>query len=215
MTLGEIVKGYRETHKISMGTFANRAGVSKAYISMIENNRHPKSGKPVAPSLKVLSRLADAMNCDLDDLLSQYRGDVTISIDETVKGAKIPVLGKVAAGIPLEAIEDIYDYEEIPEALARRGVFFGLVIRGDSMSPQLEDGDVVIVRQQEDAESGETVIATVNGNDACCKRLMKFAGGVQLLSNNPSYEPMMFTEEQIKTLPVVILGKVVESRRKF
>ena len=131
------------------------------------------------------------------------------------KGVVINVLGRVAAGIPLEAIEDIIDTEEIPEELAKTGDFFGLQIHGDSMEPRMCAGDVVIVRQQDDAESGDIVIAMVNGNDATCKRLRKYKEGIELISNNPSYKPMFFSNEDIENKPVKIIGKVVELRGKF
>lgn len=83
------------------------------------------------------------------------------------------------------------------------------------MEPRICEGDVVIVRQQDDAESGELVIAMINGDEATCKRLKKYAGGIMLLSNNPKYEPMVFTNNEISEKPVKILGKVVELRGKF
>ena len=131
------------------------------------------------------------------------------------KGVVIKVLGRVAAGIPIEAIEDIIDTEEISEELAKTGSFFGLKIHGDSMEPRMFEGDVVIVRQQEDAESGDIVIAMVNGNDATCKRLLKYESGISLISLNQKYEPMMFTNEDIEEKPVKIIGKVVELRGKL
>ena len=133
----------------------------------------------------------------------------------TKKGVVINVLGRVAAGIPIEAIENVINTEEITEELACTGDFFGLQIRGDSMIPNICDGDIVIVRQQNDAESGEIVIATVNGTDATCKRLRKYSGGIELISNNPSFAPMDFTNQEIIEKPVKIIGKVVELRRKF
>ncbi len=133
----------------------------------------------------------------------------------TKKGTPINVLGRVAAGIPIEAIEDIIDTEEITEELAATGDFFGLQIKGDSMEPRITEGDVVIVRQQEDAETGETVIVLINGEDATCKRLKKYADGIMLISNNPKYEPMVFSNQEIVEKPVKIIGKVVELRGKF
>lgn len=130
-------------------------------------------------------------------------------------GITINVLGRVAAGIPIEAVEDIIDTEEISEEMASTGEFFGLKIKGDSMEPRICDGDVVIVRQQNDADSGDIVIALVNGDDATCKRLTKYAGGIGLISLNSKYEPMMFSEEDIKDKPVKIIGKVVELRGKL
>lgn len=133
----------------------------------------------------------------------------------TKKGTVINVLGRVAAGIPIDAIEDIIDTEEITEELAKTGKFFGLQIQGDSMTPGICNGDIVIVRQQDDAESGDIVIATINGDEATCKRLRKYAEGIELISNNPSYKPFEFSNKEIKEKPVRIIGKVVELRRKF
>lgn len=136
-------------------------------------------------------------------------------ISSTKKGITIKVLGRVAAGIPIEAVEDIIDTEEISEELARTGEFFGLQIHGDSMEPRIYDGDVVIVRQQDDAENGEIVIAMVNGDDAVCKRLSKYAGGISLVSLNSKYDPLIFTNEEILNKPIRIIGKVVELRGKL
>ena len=130
-------------------------------------------------------------------------------------GVVINVLGRVAAGIPLEAIEDIIDAEEISEEMAKTGEFFGLQINGDSMEPKFSKGDVVIVRKQDDAESGDIVIAMVNGDDATCKRLKKYQKGIGLVSTNPAYEPMYFSNKEIEEKPVRIIGKVVELRAKF
>ena len=83
------------------------------------------------------------------------------------------------------------------------------------MSPKILDGDVVIVKQQSSADSGEIVISIVNGFDACCKKLIKHDTGVTLQSFNANYEPMFFTQQEIIDKPVAIIGKVVELRRKF
>lgn len=131
------------------------------------------------------------------------------------KGIKIPVLGKVPAGVPIEAVEDIIDYEEIPEELSKDGEFFGLQIKGDSMEPRICSGDVVIVRKQDDAETGDLVIAMINGNEATCKRLMKYENGIRLMPNNPAYEPLYFSNKEIEEKPVKIIGKVVENRQKY
>lgn len=131
------------------------------------------------------------------------------------KGVVIPVLGRVAAGVPIEAIEEVIDTEEITEEMAKTGEFFGLIIKGDSMTPTICDGDVVIVRKQEDAESGDTVIVQVNGDEATCKRLRKYTDKIELIPNNPSYEPFEFSSAEVIGKPVKIIGKVIELRRKF
>ena len=162
------------------------------------------------PRMGKVQALADYFGINKSDLLEDKPEP-----HEKPRGVKIPVLGDVAAGIPIEAIEDIIDYEEIDEGLARRGEFFGLRIKGNSMSPRIQNGDVVIVRVQPDADSGDIVITKVNGYDACCKRLQKHDDGISLISLNPDYEPMFFSKKDIIDLPVNIIGKVVELRGKF
>lgn len=154
------------------------------------------------------------MHITIEELFSRI-DDSPINVKQQSSGIKINVLGHVAAGIPINAIEEIIDTEEISEQLAKTGEFFGLQIHGDSMEPRICEGDVVIVKQQPDADSGDIVIALVNGDDATCKRLRKYRDGIELISLNPSYEPMFFSEKDITNKPVRIIGKVVELRGKF
>ena len=145
----------------------------------------------------------------------------TISLSNEVgkieQGVMIPVLGTVPCGIPIDAIElvDVDEWEEIPEKMSRTGKFFGLKVKGDSMQPRIIEGDVVIVRQQNTAESGDVVVVRVNGDEATCKKLVKHEHGISLVPYNSSYEVMYFTNEDILQKPVVIVGKVVELRGKF
>ena len=152
---------------------------------------------------------------DLDELKKQIAdaGDVVDITDEVYK--PIRVLGEVAAGIPIHAQEDIIGYEYIPEHWSESGNYFGLEIKGDSMSPRISNGDTVIVRQQDDAESGDIVIVLINGDSATCKRLMKYKDGISLISFNPAYEPMAFSNKDIEEKPIRIIGKVVENRQKY
>ena len=108
------------------------------------------------------------------------------------------------------------DYEEITPELARTGTFFALKIQGESMEPKLFEGDIVIIRQQNNVENGEIAVVLVNGQDATVKQIIKQDGGIFLNGFNPSvYTPVFYTNEQIEELSVVILGKVIELRRKF
>ena len=152
---------------------------------------------------------------DIPNMIQNTLDNYCVDSNANKIGVKINVLGRVAAGIPIEAIENIIDTEEISEQMAKTGEFFGLQIHGDSMEPQMYEGDTVIIRQQDDAENGDIVIALVNGNDATCKRLMKYAGGIGLLSINAKYEPMIYSNQQINDMPVKIIGKAVEIRRKL
>lgn len=176
----------------------------KSMIAKIEK------GAVDLPQSKIIA-FAEALHVSPGDLM----GLDGVKKTSSKLGVKIPVLGRVAAGVPIEAVEEIIDTEEITEGLARTGSFFGLKIHGDSMEPRMCEGDVVIVRQQDDADSGDVVIALINGDDATCKRLRKYRDGIELISNNPSYEPMFFSNEDIEKKPVRIIGKVVELRGKF
>lgn len=164
------------------------------------------------PRMGKVQKLADYFHIEKSDLIDER--NETISKAKR-QGIAINIYGRVAAGIPIEMIEDIVDTEEISEDMAKTGEYFGLIIKGNSMLPNICDGDIVIIRCQEDAENGDTVIATVNGNDATCKRLRKYKDGIELISNNPSYDPMYFSNQDVAEKPVKILGKVVEFRRKL
>ncbi len=159
------------------------------------------------PRIDKIEMMANYFNVTKADLVEE----------PTEKKSKfmIPVLGLVRAGIPMDAVEYIIDYEEISEEMARQGEFFALQIKGDSMEPRIKEGDVVIVRKQPDIESGETAIVLVNGDEATIKKVKKFDGGIHLIPNNPNYDVSTYMNEQIEKLPVTILGKVVELRAKF
>jgi repressor LexA len=165
------------------------------------------------PRMGKVQALADYFNINKSDLIEDKKLNIdTVPIES---GYTIPVLGRVAAGYGKKAVEEVIGQIEISPALAAKGDYFGLLIKGDSMIPTLYDGDTVIVQRVDDAESGDLVIALVNGHDATCKRLQKYAEGIALIPQNPVYEPMRFTESEIDTTPVKILGKVIEMRRKF
>ena len=130
-------------------------------------------------------------------------------------GIKIPVLGYVKAGIPIDAVEEIIDYEEISKELADKGEHFALRIKGDSMEPKISDGDVVIVRKQEAVENGQIAVVLVNGDDATVKKFFRNDNGIKLVSTNPSYDPFFYTPEEVDSLPVRVIGRVIELRSKF
>ena len=132
------------------------------------------------------------------------------------KGVRIPVLGRVIAGVPIEAITEILDYEEIPETMAAQGEYFGLVAQGNSMSPTIVEGDVLIIRKQPFVENGKAAIVLVNGCEATVKRVHVTDSAVTLVADNPvAYPPHTYTKEEALCLPIKILGVVVEIRRKM
>lgn len=104
---------------------------------------------------------------------------------------------------------------EIDSITASKGKYFGLKVKGNSMEPRICEVDILIVKRQDDCESGDIAIVIVNGNDATVKRLMKYADGIRLIPNSPAYEPIYFTNEEIISKPVKIIGKVIENRQKY
>lgn len=161
------------------------------------------------PRMDKIQRMAEWFGCDRADIMEdRHKAHKKNSVS-------IPVYARVAAGIPLEASEDIVDREEIPEKLTELGEYYGLRIKGNSMEPRIVEGDVVIVRKQEDADDGDIVIALINGNDAVCKKLKKYPDGLALVSNNPAYEPMYFSASDTQDIPIRIIGRVMEIRGKL
>ena len=130
------------------------------------------------------------------------------------KSIRIPVLGSIPAGIPMEMIEDIVDWEDISEEMLKGGKqYFALKIKGDSMFPEYLNGDVIIVLKQDDCESGQDCVVAVNGDDATFKRVFKTDNGITLQPLNNSYMPMFYSNDDVLNKPVKILGVVKQIRR--
>lgn len=204
MTLGDRLKTLRLSSGISQVDLADRLDISKQTLYKYENNIITN-----VPSDKIEAA------AKIFKVSPSYLMGWDIDVDSPCHGVIIPVLGRVAAGIPLTAAEYIIDTEEIPQAMAADGEYFGLQVKGDSMEPKISNGDVVIVRKQSDADDGDLVIALINGDDAVVKRLKKYEDGIGLISSNPTYAPMYFSNEEIESKPVEIIGKVKELRAKF
>lgn len=195
------LKAARKAKGLTQTEVAQAIGLTQNGYSYWEN------GKAKIDKDQML-KLAALFEVSVDYLLGNAETPVS-------NGIRIPVLGDVAAGIPIEAITDIVDYEEIDAALARTGEFFGLRIKGASMEPRMREGDVVIVRQQEAAETGDTVVALVNGDSATVKKIKYGQDGITLLPTNPAYDPMFYSAAEVESLPVRVIGRVVELRAKY
>ncbi len=199
-SIGGRIKQLRQSKSITQKELSEMLYKSESTVRMWELGKSE-------PDLEMLKKIANFFNVSVDYLLND--GLVT------KRGVKIPVFGNVAAGIPIDAITDIEDYEEITEELAASGEYVALKIKGDSMEPKMSQGDVVIVRVQPTIESGEIAIVLINGDNATCKKVKKTEEGIMLISLNSAYEPMFYSNKQIEELPIRIFGKVVELRAKF
>ena len=194
-----IIRELRLKRGLSQLELAKICGVHQTAISQWEKGR-------TSPDAEMLSHLSDYFNVSVDLLLGKAR---------STSKHMIPVLGYVKAGIPIEAVEEILDYEEITPQMAASGEHFALRIKGDSMLPRFCPGDVVIVRKQSDITNGDIAVVLVNGSDATVKKVFKKENNLMLVSLNTAYEPIIFSNDDVLNLPVTVIGKVVELRAKF
>ena len=206
---------------------AQKTGINKSLISnYLSGNFKSKQDKVniIAETLNVSEGWLMGFDVDMDrdwlpnnnEDLSNIKIDNARYIETTTKTVKIPVLGKVPAGIPIEAIEDILGYEDIPASMLNGGKnYFALKIDGDSMFPDYKTGDIIIIKQQPDCNSGDDCVVMVNGDDATFKRVIKQEKSIILKPLNNEYEPYYFNEYEIMTKPVKIIGVAIEVRRKL
>lgn len=198
--MGAKIRELRTKKEWSQMMLAEKLGYSdRAIISRIEN------GLIDLPT-SVTKRIAELFG--VSPLYFLEEGFAPGELHKT----KIPIYGSIPAGIPLEAITDIEDYEEMYEM---DGEFFALKVRGNSMEPKIPNGSVVIFRKQDDCESGQICAVMVNSDDATLKKVVKTEYGIILAPINEEYKPMFFDNEQIASKPVRILGVAYELRCKL
>lgn len=200
MNVGRYIKQLRTNRGLTQEELGAIVGVQRAAVQKWESG--------LVQNLK---------RTTIQKLAEYFEVSPATFVDDAVSesGFKIPVLGKVIAGIPVEAVKEILDYEEITPEMASQGDFFALQIKGDSMEPRIAQGDVVIVRKQSDVDTGDIAVVLVNGNEATIKKIKKRPDGIMLIPINTNYEVMFYNNTEIEELPVLILGKVVELRAKF
>lgn len=202
-TLASNIKKYMKLNDKTQIDLSNDLSVSPSSVSdWLNGKKYPRIDR--------LQQLADYFNVYKSDLTELKETNIYES-----KGIRIPVLGVVPCGIPIEAVENVLDYEEISQEMARSGIYFGLRAKGDSMSPIIESGDTLIIRQQNNVESGQVAIIKVNGDEATCKKVYLSDNGITLLPANKLFNTVEFNPEQIEKLPVLIIGRVVEIRRSL
>lgn len=203
MNISRIVETAKEQGK-TQAYLCRLLGKNRGYFKDLSMQRFELSAEHLRLIAKDLGTTPEYLNWETDD--PKPPSDAAV---------KIPVLGEVAAGLPIEAVEDVIDWEEIPAQMAKAGDYFGLVIKGKSMEPRMVEGDVVIVRKQENCDNGQLSIVAVNGDKATCKRVLYEDGGLRLVSLNPLFPDQVYSKEAVEQLPITILGVVVELRAKF
>lgn len=217
LEMGKYLKSLRENLELSTHDVNRLSEISQSYLSLIEN------GKRKASAI-ILKNLAKVYNVDYLDLYKKA-GYIDLIEDEQKAKYKIDELGNPVVSVPLlGTVKAGYDYlaeenwigtVDIKKQLADTGEFFALKIHGDSMSPVLIEDDIVIVRKQDDFENGNIVVALINGNEATVKKGKKNENSILLQPLNTNYEPLIFTKEEMETIPVKIIGIVKKLDREF
>mgnify|MGYP002521032947 CR=1 FL=1 len=221
--LGKYLNKIRIDRDISLREVYKRTGITFSHLSMIENGK-----RNVTPAL--LKNLAQLYNIDYIDLyekagyidlikndnnsLLKKIGAIPLSQNPNI--VKIPILGTVKAGYDYLAQENIIGNIDVETSLVGDGSeYFALRVKGDSMSPIFIEGDTVIIRKQNDCENNEIAIVIVNGDEGTIKKVRKTEQGIILQPLNPAYTPMIFTNEEINSLPITIIGIVKQLKREF
>lgn len=206
MALGENIKRARMKAQISQDELAKRLGYkSRSTIAKIESGENDLTQKKVAA-------FAKALNVSIDFLMD----GAGKRAEDNIRVYEIPVVGKVVAGTPIDAIENITEYIRITNPAAADGSYYALHVTGASMEPEMKEGDLVIVHKQDYFDNGDICIVLVNGNEATVKKVQKNDSGITLIGFNAMvYPPHFYNAREVVTLPVRVIGKVEEVRRKY
>lgn len=209
----ERLKDLRKEKQLTMKELGQKLDLAESTISLYESGKRE-------PDYQTLLKIADFFNVSVDYLLG--REEVSGNFEQTDSGSneyvKIPVYGKIPAGIPTEMIEEpfVEDYEEINKNLLRGGnTYFGLKVKGDSMFPEFRNGDTLILKKQESCENGDYCAVSINHSESTFKKVLIRENGLTLQPLNPNYEPLFFSNQEVIDLPVSILGVVKEVRRSY
>lgn len=199
-----------------MQDFAVLSGLSRAYISILERNSNPSTGRPPIPSLNTIKTVASSIGVDVNQLIAALDADQPVSIADdfdvfSIPGIspmpetrKIPLLGAIACGTPILAAENLDGEVDIPKSIHAD---FALICRGDSMiGARIHDGDVVYIRQQPTVENGE-IAAVLIDDEATLKRVYIYPDQLVLNAENPIYAPMIYAGDNRDAIR--ILGKAV------
>ncbi len=214
MTLGDLIYQYRVDHHISQRAFAQRCNVSNVYISMLEKNNNPSTGKPIIPSVTQLKAIASAMGYTLDEIMRMVDDDSLVSLEGDITRVSnmspkmVPLLGEVAAGEPIFADQQYGIYVNSPA-----NADFALTIKGESMNPTYLEGDVVYIKQQPDIDFDGQIAVVLLDDSATVKHVYKQENGLLLVSDNPAWKPMFKPFNEYNT--VRILGKVCGYTRMY
>lgn len=199
------LKKAMEDANINATELSEKTGLSKSTISRY------LSGGYIAKQ-RSLYKLSKALGISPVELFPDTVNDLSGSNHVY----EIKILGKVVAGVPMEAIEDITGTIRITNPDAANGHYYGLRVEGQSMEPEMHEGDLLIIHEQSHFDSGDICIVYIDGHDATVKKVRKSKDGLTLIGyNTVVYPPRFYSASEVESLPVRVVGKVVEVRRKY
>ncbi|MBD3677006.1 MAG: transcriptional repressor LexA [Rhodobacteraceae bacterium] len=140
------------------------------------------------------------------------RPAAALQVERENHAVELPVMGRIAAGVPIEAISEVSHNVAVPASMLRvGGHHYALEVKGDSMiDAGINDGDIVVIRETSTADNGDIVVALVDGHEATLKRFRRAAGAVALEAANPAYETRIFRDDQVK-----VQGRLVGLMRTY
>lgn len=214
-SVGKLIYDRRTELGITQKEVADFVGVSEATVSRWESGHIDNMRRDRIAALSKILRLSPLAIMGIDDTDLSSRLPNMVPID--ARTFRVPIVGRVAAGRPIVADEEIVGYEYFDNKYSKDGhEYFGLRIVGKSMEPTIMDGDIVIVRRQNYVENGEIAIVLIDGEEATAKEVKESADGITLIGHNTAvYTPHFYSAQEVKNLPVQIIGRVVQSIRKF
>ena len=200
MSIGKRIANLREEYGWKQYELAQKMDLNPAALNKIENGKRSIKEEEI-------SKVAQIFGISTDTLLG---------VNTPRPGNRIPILGTVVAGQPAYAAENIVGWEEVTDKMSMQGKLFALKVKGSSMEPEFKEGDIVIVREQPDIESGDIAVVLINGDEATLKKVKKDPNGLFLYAFNQAvYEPHFYSNNDIETLPVRIVGRGIENRRSW
>lgn len=190
---------YTSLRKLSQQDVANSLQITPSTVSdWFLGKKYPR--------VDTMQRLADLLDIPMSYLTgdSSERPQRTIptGFEDIPHMHRVPLLGSIACGTPITAEENVEDYVNVPVDF---NCNFVLRCKGDSMAPRVMDGDLVYIRQQPDVEDGQIAAVIIDG-EATLKHVYHIPGGVQLVSDNPAYRPLMYTGNNCDELRIVGLA---------
>ena len=205
------LKELRVLKRVSQQDVANSLCVSRQVYNNYELGKRE-------PDYATIMKLSNYFGVTIDYLLGKTdASNKSKQLSESLNNAiRIPVLGRIPAGLPVEAIEDVLDFEEVPADWGRGGrEYFALLIKGNSMWPKYLEKDIVLFQKADDCDSGNECAVIVNGDEATFKKVIKQSNGIVLQPlNTTDFMPVFYSNDEVESLPVQVIGVAKEIRRQ-